>query len=70
MRFHEKDHASIFRDLLKERDARFCFVHQLFFISGLFNGVIVGLLLVRTQRSIWPRRYEFGKVNKASNPTP
>ena len=23
MRFHEKDHASIFRDLPKERDARF-----------------------------------------------
>lgn len=44
MRLHEKDHASIFSDLLKERNARFCFAHQLFFIGGLFYGVIVGLL--------------------------
>jgi len=44
MRFHEKDHASIFRNLLKERDARLCFAHQLFFIGGLFYGVIIGLL--------------------------
>jgi len=44
MRSHEKDHASIFRTLLKERNARLCFAHQLFFIFGLFYGVIVGLL--------------------------
>lgn len=47
MRFHEKDHVSIFRGLLKERNARFCFAYQLFFIGGLFYGVTVGLLGIR-----------------------
>lgn len=44
MRSHEKNHASIFRSLLKERNGRLCFGHQLFFVGGLFYGVLVGLL--------------------------
>jgi ubiquinone biosynthesis monooxygenase Coq7 len=44
MRSHEKNHASIFSNLLKERNGRLCFGHQLFFVGGLFYGVIVGLL--------------------------
>lgn len=44
MRFHEKDHASIFRGLLEKRNARLCFAYQLFFLGGLVYGVIVGLL--------------------------
>jgi demethoxyubiquinone hydroxylase (CLK1/Coq7/Cat5 family) len=44
MRFHEKDHAAIFRRLLQERNARLCFAYQMFFIGGLLYGVIVGLL--------------------------
>lgn len=44
MRSHEKDHASIFRTLLEERNGRLCFAHQLFFWGGIFYGVIVGLL--------------------------
>lgn len=43
MRLHEKDHASFFRNLLEERNARPCFAHQLFFIGGLFYGVATGL---------------------------
>jgi len=43
MRFHEKDHVSILKNLLKERHARLCVAHQLFFIGGLFYGVIIGL---------------------------
>lgn len=47
MRFHERDHASIFKSLLKERGARLCFAYQLFFVGGLFYGVIVGLLGIK-----------------------
>ncbi|MDX1452585.1 MAG: demethoxyubiquinone hydroxylase family protein [Oleiphilaceae bacterium] len=47
MRFHEKDHAKIFSSLLKTRNARLCFGHQLFFLGGLIYGVIVGLMGLR-----------------------
>ena len=44
MRFPESDHAHIFRNLLTENNARLCFLYQLFFVGGLFYGVVVGLL--------------------------
>ncbi|MCD8523859.1 MAG: demethoxyubiquinone hydroxylase family protein [Saccharospirillaceae bacterium] len=47
MRFHEKDHAAIFSSLLKERNARLCLGHQLFFLGGLIYGVAVGFLGLR-----------------------
>lgn len=47
LRSHERDHASLFRSLLNERGGRLCFAHQLFFIGGLFYGVIVGLLGIK-----------------------
>jgi len=47
MRFHEKDHASIFKGILHDLDGRTCYAHKLFFIGGLFYGVLVGLLGVR-----------------------
>lgn len=47
MRFHEKDHAEIFSSLLKKRNARLCFAHQLFFLGGLIYGVIIGLMGLR-----------------------
>lgn len=43
MRFHEKDHAQIFKDLLKSRNARLCYGHPLFFFGGLVYGVFIGL---------------------------
>lgn len=47
MRFHEKDHAHIFKGLLEARSERLCYASRLFFIGGLFYGVIIGLLGLR-----------------------
>lgn len=44
MRFHEKDHAFIFKGLLEERNERLCYANRLFFVGGLFYGVAIGLL--------------------------
>jgi len=47
MGFHESDHAEIFRNLLLDHQARLCFLYPLFFVGGLFYGVIVGFLGLR-----------------------
>ena len=43
MRFHEKNHAEIFKNELLERDARACRMNQVFFWGGLFYGVFIGM---------------------------
>lgn len=43
MRDHEKDHAIAFEQLLKNRNGRLCYGHQLFFWGGLLYGVFIGL---------------------------
>lgn len=47
MRFHEKDHTSIFMKLLIDRNARACIAYKLFFFAGLIYGVLVGLLGIK-----------------------
>lgn len=44
MKTHEKEHASIFRELLKSRESRLCLGYPLFFWGGLIYGVVIGLL--------------------------
>jgi ubiquinone biosynthesis monooxygenase Coq7 len=47
MRDHESDHATIFENLLVNRNGRLCYGHQLFFWGGLFYGVLVGFIGLR-----------------------
>lgn len=44
MRFHERSHAEIFANELANRGARTCYLNKLFFWGGLFYGVFIGLL--------------------------
>ncbi|WP_415882799.1 demethoxyubiquinone hydroxylase family protein [Neptuniibacter sp. QD34_54] len=47
MRFHEKSHATTFKELLKARNARLCIANSLFFFGGLFYGVTIGMLGIK-----------------------
>jgi len=47
MRDHESGHATIFENLLENRNGRLCYGHQLFFWGGLFYGVFVGFMGLR-----------------------
>jgi len=44
MRFHEKSHVEIFKNELINRNAPTCHMSQLFFWGGLFYGVFIGML--------------------------